>query len=112
MVDPVPITAPEHTCIPQEAFELPANGVHVWWFSLKHAGAFSERHRASLTPDEIERAERFIFPRHRQHFLAARGTLREILSSYLGLSPELLRFEYGRRVSQRCSIRPATWPSI
>src|SRR4051812_9833580 len=95
LVEPISITPPDQARALQDAFELPPNAVHVWWFSMEQARASSERHRASLSPDEIQRAERYIFPRHGQHYLAARGTLREILSSYLRTSPELLRFEYG-----------------
>jgi 4'-phosphopantetheinyl transferase len=42
---------------------------------------------ADLTPDEIGRAERFRMARPREQFLAARGTLRKLLASYLNTHP-------------------------
>jgi len=47
-----------------------------------------------LTDDEVDRANRFSFEIDRQRFIAARGTLRSILSRYLTISPDHLRFQY------------------
>lgn len=47
-----------------------------------------------LSADERERAERFHFRRDRDHFIAARGLLRLLLSRYLGLPPQQLSFSY------------------
>jgi 4'-phosphopantetheinyl transferase len=51
--------------------------------------------QASLSDDERARAERFVLERHRRRFVAARGTLRELLARELGERPRALRFEYG-----------------
>jgi len=51
--------------------------------------------RAALSPDENERAERFVFPRHRDRFRAGRGQLREILARYLRVAPSAVAFAYG-----------------
>jgi 4'-phosphopantetheinyl transferase len=47
-----------------------------------------------LSDDEAERAERFHFERDRNRFIAARGTLRNILSRYLSCAPSEIRFVY------------------
>jgi 4'-phosphopantetheinyl transferase len=54
-----------------------------------------EHLRAVLNSDERARAARFHFPKDQQHFVAARGTLRMILSRYLDRAPAQLEFCYG-----------------
>ena len=50
---------------------------------------------AVLSPDEVERARRFKFERHRGRFVAARAFLRRTLAQYLSVSPRELAFVYG-----------------
>jgi 4'-phosphopantetheinyl transferase len=76
---------------------LPAKGVHVWRASLSVTHEVLGRLSAHLDESERTRASRFIFERDRDHFIAARGILRELLARYLGCSPEGLRFAYGPR---------------
>ena len=47
-----------------------------------------------LNPEEIERAQRFYFVRHKRRFTVARAYLRSTLSQYLLIPPEQLIFEY------------------
>lgn len=68
--------------------------VHVWRASLDRDDSEVERLWAALTPDERERAQRFHFNRDRRRFVVARGVLREILGSCLGLTPASIRFAY------------------
>jgi 4'-phosphopantetheinyl transferase len=51
--------------------------------------------RALLTPDELERADRFVFPEHRRRFALARAGLRRVLAAYLDEDPAALRFVLG-----------------
>ncbi len=44
----------------------------------------------TLAPDEVERARQLRFLRHRNLFVAARGILRHILSSYMRTAPDAL----------------------
>lgn len=79
---------------PPTSMVLGADEVHVWRASLNHPPHRLQQLRGTLSADEAERAARFHFERDRQHFIAARGLLREILSRYLKLSPDSLRFKY------------------
>jgi 4'-phosphopantetheinyl transferase len=48
-----------------------------------------------LSPDERARAVRFVFPRHRDRFIAGRAFLRLLLAQYLGTDASELTFRYG-----------------
>lgn len=69
------------------------HGVDIWVYSLNIAEAELDRFRSYLSNDELQRAARFIQSSHGEHFIAARGGLRRILSGYLGCEPEALIFE-------------------
>jgi 4'-phosphopantetheinyl transferase len=72
--------------------QLHRDEVHIWRAALALPLAEVEALKGLLSEDELRRAERFHFPHDRSRFVIARGTLREILSLYVGLPPELLRF--------------------
>jgi 4'-phosphopantetheinyl transferase len=50
---------------------------------------------ALLSPDELERAERFIAPVHKHAFIGARAFLRRVLARATGIDPRHLVFESG-----------------
>ena len=50
---------------------------------------------STLAEDEKARATRFIFERHRDHFIAARGILRDLLGRYVHRAPQTIRFLFG-----------------
>ena len=69
--------------------------VQLWCADLDqpdHVVAALER---CLSPDEVERADRFKFPRHRRRHVVSRGVLRHLLGGYAGRAPAALRFGYG-----------------
>lgn len=68
--------------------------IHVWRASLERAPEQIQQLRQVLSPDELSRAERFHFERHRQHFIVGRGLLRVLLSRYLDRNPQQLEFVY------------------
>jgi 4'-phosphopantetheinyl transferase len=68
--------------------------VHVWCASLKTTLSHRQYLAHTLTPDELVRAERFVFRKDREHFIAARGLLRVILARYLKAEPGDLSFCY------------------
>ena len=75
--------------------QLTSAEVHLWQASLDKRLADSvERH---LSADEISRANRFHFAKDRNDFVAARGLLRTLLSAYLGIRSEKLRFSYAEK---------------
>lgn len=88
----------EETSIWTEAPQSPsleAGTVHVWRISLDQQDETLERFRRTLEPEELDRAGRFHFEKHRRHFVVARGFLRSVVARYLETQPELLRFAYG-----------------
>ena len=89
----------DNSCIwsvPPTKLELAENVIHVWRASLDLEKQTLDRCTSVLSQDEKHRASRFIFPRDRDHFVAARGILRELLGKYAGCSPALLEFRYGQ----------------
>lgn len=79
---------------PPQQLTLGGDEVHVWCFSLEPHYSTQRALLEFLTPDERERADRFRVEKARRHFIVARGTLRTILTSYLKVGPEKLRFGY------------------
>jgi 4'-phosphopantetheinyl transferase len=74
---------------------LATGDVHVWRVELNQPEPLLEKFRETLEEQELDRASRFHFEKHRRHFTAGRGVLRQLLSQYLGTKPEQLRLSYG-----------------
>lgn len=72
---------------------LAPHEIHVYTVDLTEEVPYPNA-STILSTDEIQRAERFHFPIHRQRFMTARASLRLILSHYLVTKPESIRFEY------------------
>jgi len=72
---------------------LDATEVHVWQASLE--GRAADIFESFLSADELTRANRFHFIKDRNHFVVARGLLRNLLAAYLGVNCAELRFSYG-----------------
>jgi len=73
---------------------LALNEIHIWATTLDVPPATLEIFSATLSPDELERANRFKSGKLRDRFIAGRGALRAILAPYLGQSAAALRFTY------------------
>lgn len=73
---------------------LADNEVHVWAAPLDIAPGVLEKFRATLSPDEQERAAKYKFEKHRNRYIVARAVLRKILGNYLHAEPAALRFDY------------------
>jgi 4'-phosphopantetheinyl transferase len=80
---------------PPASLSLATGEVHVWRLALDQPESVLTEFRRTLEADELERAGRFHFEKHRRHFIAGRGGLRYVLSRYLEAKPEELRFSYG-----------------
>jgi 4'-phosphopantetheinyl transferase len=76
-------------------FSLSENEIAIWRASLDCEAAALRNLEATLSPDEISRADRFHFPRDRARFVAGRGILRALLGAYLKREPPSLNFRYG-----------------
>lgn len=74
---------------------LKSDCVHIWRANLDLPCQQIERLETFLAPDEIARANRFRFARHRRRFVVARGVLRQLIGSYLNIDPQNLTFIYG-----------------
>jgi 4'-phosphopantetheinyl transferase len=80
-----------------EVTALRQNEVHVWIASLDRRQSELSLFQSILAQDEISRADRFHFQKDREWFVAGRGMLRMILSSYVGVPPGEIIFAYGSR---------------
>lgn len=77
---------------------LPSEGeVHLWWIDLDLPESEVLSARQYLDPDELRRADRFRFDRHRRRFIVRRAQLRRLLGDYLGITAREVRFELGER---------------
>ncbi|HZG52707.1 MAG TPA: 4'-phosphopantetheinyl transferase superfamily protein, partial [Pyrinomonadaceae bacterium] len=80
---------------PPPATLLADGEVHLWRASLAQTPDALRRLYSTLAPDESAKAARYHFPRDRDHYIAARGLLRQLLGRYLAQPPHALRFAYG-----------------
>jgi 4'-phosphopantetheinyl transferase len=80
--------------LPPSNLTLTNHETHVWRAELDCESTDPQQLFALLTPDEQQKAARFHFEKDRNHYSAARGLLRLILSSYLSEDPRNLRFTY------------------
>ncbi|WP_414548499.1 4'-phosphopantetheinyl transferase HetI [Anabaena sp. CCY 0017] len=92
------MTALNHLWLPVPTnLSLLPNNAHIWRINLDIPEAQRENLLATLSGDEVSRANRFHFQEHRQRFITGRGILRCILSNYLGISPQQVLFDYQER---------------
>lgn len=75
--------------------KLSRNDVHIWWAALDQTLPRIEQMAEILSENEGMRAGRFHFERDRRRFIIGRGTLRMLLSLYLDMEPDQLKFYYG-----------------
>jgi 4'-phosphopantetheinyl transferase len=68
--------------------------VHVWSRPLHADDPTLAALRATLCPEELERAARFRFERDARRFAVARAWLRDTLSRYLGCPPRAIELRY------------------
>lgn len=71
--------------------------VHLWQIHLIAPDDEILRSRSVLSLDEIQRADRFYFDKHRRRFIVAHAAMRAILSSYLNVLPADVAFTNGAK---------------
>jgi 4'-phosphopantetheinyl transferase len=74
---------------------LDGGDVHLWVARLEASEKNFGRAFSWLSPDEVERADRFRFERHRSAFVLGRAVLRALIAGYLRMTPEEASFTYG-----------------
>ncbi len=74
--------------------KITGNEVHIWQASLQQSDEAYRALEATLSPDEIARADRFKFPHDRRHYVIGRGILRNLLGRYRSTDAASLRFKY------------------
>lgn len=75
---------------------LPNNTIDLWLINLDPRGfQFPDPDDNPFSADELERANRFRFDRHRRQYLVGRGQLRAILAGYAGKTSADIAFDYG-----------------
>jgi 4'-phosphopantetheinyl transferase len=77
------------------ARNLKSGHVDVWRLNLDVSTATEQAFRMVLSPEEIERADRFIRKEHGLRFTVGRGALRYLLGQYCSLGPSDIEFSYG-----------------
>jgi 4'-phosphopantetheinyl transferase len=75
--------------------DLEDSEIHVWRAFLECEETVLHQFEATLSAEEKNRADRFVFRGDRNHFVVTRGVLRELLGRYLSCSPADLEFDYG-----------------
>jgi len=79
---------------PPANLHVSSSEVHIWRISLNLPGALLTQLHETLSADERARAARFVFAQDRDHFIAGRGALRDILGLILHQPPDRLCFSY------------------
>jgi 4'-phosphopantetheinyl transferase len=79
------------------ALAAPDPAIALWFYSLEGDSAESRELERSLSPLEIERANRFGTPALRARWIAGRATLRSLLGAALGIAPAAVPLRRGTR---------------
>ncbi len=82
---------------PPEKLTLFKNEIHLWRANLDLPSMMIDKFASSLSADEISRANRFRFEKHRDRLIVGRGILRQLLANYLQTESEIIIFEYSDR---------------
>src|ERR1700744_2346716 len=69
------------------------NNIHIWQIDINDHLPHIDKLRDILTPDEINRANRYLRSTDRDKFIISRASLRHILSGYLKCPPAAIRFK-------------------
>src|SRR5437660_4664803 len=91
---------------PPPMLSLAPDEIHIWKADLHGSTSFAQL----LSIDEQQRANRFIFDKHRDRFIAGRAILRKILSAYLSVEPQEICFRYQPNGKPELRIIKTTHP--
>lgn len=85
---------------------MEADEIHLWTGRIAAGEDCLLELYASLSQDEIKKANGFHFDKHRRAYIICRGLVRSILAGYLGLKPSEIQFQYGREGKPFLQVRP------
>ena len=88
---------------PPERSTLTTEEVHVWRVWLDQEPSTVQAFLEILSPDERVRARKYYFHRDFEHFVVARGVLRDIISRYVNVSSHKIQFLYDQYGKPRLS---------
>jgi 4'-phosphopantetheinyl transferase len=71
------------------------NNVDIWRINISPNLSLIDDLLLNLKPDEIARANRFVFAKDKNRFIISHSVMRNILGRYLNQPPSLIEFEYG-----------------
>jgi 4'-phosphopantetheinyl transferase len=74
------------------ALEISQDEVHVWRAVLEQPGETMRRLSTFLSHEELEKANRFYFPKDRNGFIVSHAFLRDVISRYIQVDPWNLEF--------------------
>jgi len=80
--------------------------VHVWRLDLNVPETQVSELNRTLDDDEQARSARLAFKADRSYFIAAHGLVRHVLSCYLGLMPDAVRYDRAPRGKPRIRTGP------
>jgi 4'-phosphopantetheinyl transferase len=69
--------------------------VHIWSRTITFTPSEYESAFALLNSDEISRAQKYVFEKDRHEFVFSRSSLKQILASYLSVSPKEVQLTQG-----------------
>lgn len=98
----------QHRKNPLYKLSFASSNAHLWLASLNVTDQIFDVLSQSLSNDEWDRADRFVFKRDRQYFVMARGILRDILARYLDCQPGEIRFHSDPGGKPRISLTGAS----
>ncbi|WP_107670767.1 4'-phosphopantetheinyl transferase superfamily protein [Cyanothece sp. BG0011] len=79
---------------PSKNLTINSQTVHIWKTNLEQSSIHVQNSFNLLNEEEKIKAQRFRFEKHQQRYTLARSSLRKILSFYLGISPQDIKFQY------------------
>ncbi len=91
---------------------LTATSLHLWRANLNLPTPQLQALERILSTDELIRARRFKFLKHQQHFIAARGMLRQLLGRYLQQAPTEILFHYNEHGKPQLTQTPSLHFSV
>lgn len=84
--------------------ELGHEDIHLLFASLDQNDSIKEKLFEFLTDEEVRRSMRFRFKKDRDHFVIARGLLRNLLGTYLEIHPKEVVIERARMGKPRLKM--------